>query len=102
MDTLDCADASQLTPARNVSVTALQALALWNNHFMLRQSERLAGRLAKENPKLERQVEDLYRLVLDRSPTRVELNELKAYVSEHGLANACRILLNCNEFMFVN
>jgi hypothetical protein len=31
MDALDCADASQLTPVRNVSMTALQALAMWND-----------------------------------------------------------------------
>jgi hypothetical protein len=33
MESLDCADASQLTPARNTSVTALQALTMLNNRF---------------------------------------------------------------------
>jgi hypothetical protein len=24
-----------------------------------------------------------------------------AYAQQHGLANACRFVLNCNEFMFI-
>ena len=45
METLDCADASQLTPVRSTSVTALQALAMLHNRFIVRQSEHIAGRL---------------------------------------------------------
>src|SRR5205085_7556258 len=48
MEALDCADSSQLTPSRNVSMTALQALALLNDKFMVRQSEHLAARAAKD------------------------------------------------------
>jgi hypothetical protein len=102
MDTLDCADASQLTPARNVSVTALQALAMWNNRFILRQSEHLAARLSAESPDEEKQIRAMYRLVLQRPPNKAELKELKLYAAAHGLANLCRIGLNSNEFMFVD
>jgi hypothetical protein len=102
MDNLDCADASQLTPVRNVSVTALQALAMWNNQFVLHQSERLALRLAKENVSPDKQINALFRSVLERSPNRSEIKDWKDYVAEHGLANACRVILNSNEFMFVN
>jgi hypothetical protein len=102
MDTLDCADASQLTPTRNVSVTALQALAMLNNQFILRQSEHLAARVAKENSTLEKQIAAVYQLVLDRKPTRGELKDFKRYATEHGMANACRVIFNSNEFIFVN
>ncbi len=101
MDTLDCADASQLTPTRNVSMTALQALAMMNNQFVLRQSEHLADRVSKSG-NIEKQIESLYQLVLERAPTRSELMDLKNYATEHGMANACRIILNSNEFIFVN
>src|SRR2546430_13982473 len=47
MDTLDCPDASLLTPKRNTTLTALQALSLLNNPFVLRQSEHLAARVEK-------------------------------------------------------
>jgi len=102
MDSLDCADASQLTPVRNVSMTALQALAMLNNHFMVRQSENLAERLAKMHPEPEKQIAAAYEVILGRAPHRDEAKELAAYAKQHGLANACRILLNSNEFMFVN
>ncbi len=42
MEALDCPDASQLTPQRNVSLTALQALATLHDKFVVRQSELLA------------------------------------------------------------
>ncbi len=102
MDTLDCADASQLTATRNVSMTALQALAMLNNQFILRQSEHLAARVAKIGDNLEKQIEAVYQLVLERAPTRSELKALKKYAAEHGMANTCRIILNSNEFIFVN
>src|SRR5262249_27542896 len=47
MEALDCPDSSQLTPARNVSVSPLQALAMLNNKFMVRLSEHLAARAGK-------------------------------------------------------
>jgi mono/diheme cytochrome c family protein len=102
MDSLDCADASQLTPARNTSVTALQALSMLNNRFMVRQSEHLAARLATLSPDPAGQIAALYRLALLREPTTEESAEFTAYAARHGLANACRVLLNSNEFMFVD
>jgi hypothetical protein len=102
MDTLDCADSSQLTAARNVSVTALQALAMLNNHFVVRQSEHFAERVSKMGQSLSEQIAAAYRLALGRTPTSTEVDELLAYATRHGLANTCRVILNSNEFMFVN
>jgi hypothetical protein len=102
MDTLDCPDASQFTPARSVSVTALQALAMLNDRFMIRQSEHFAARVAQAHPRLEEQVQAAYLLALGRPPTEKELAALTKYAARHGMENACRVLLNSNEFMFVN
>src|SRR5262249_54004178 len=102
MDVLDCPDASQFTPARSVSVTALQALAMLNNRFMIRQSEHFAARLAKAHPRLEEQVQAAYLLTMGRPATEKECAALTKYAAKHGMANACRLLLNSNEFMFVN
>ncbi|MGZ8900939.1 MAG: DUF1553 domain-containing protein, partial [Limisphaerales bacterium] len=103
MESLDCADASQLTPARNNSVTVLQALSMWNNHFTVRQSEHLAERLALASPNdLPLQVELACQLVFSRPAGDSEKSELLAFAREHGLANLCRVLLNSNEFMFVH
>ncbi len=103
MESLDCADSSQLTPARNASVTALQALAMLNDQFIVRQSEHLAERLGREaGAEPREQVGLLFRLVLCREPTDAERDAVAAYAGKHGMANACRVLLNGNEFMFVD
>ena len=102
METLDCADASQLTPVRNTSITALQALATLNNRLMVRQSEHLASRLTREAHDLPTQVTRLYELVLNRPPTELEQQAIVRHATRFGLANACRVLLNSNEFLFVN
>jgi hypothetical protein len=102
MDCLDCADSSQLTATRNISITALQAMAMWNDRFIVRQCEHLAERVAKGNPTLKKQIEAAYQLALGRPPTSSEVKMSQDYATKHGLANTCRIILNSNEFMFVN
>ena len=100
MDALDCPDASQFTAARASSVTVLQALALLNDPFMVRMSEHFARRVAPAGP-VEEQVRRAYLLALGREPTARECERLAGYAARHGMANACRLLLNCNEFLFV-
>lgn len=102
MDSLDCADSSQLTPVRNTSLTALQALSMLNNKFTVRQSEHLATRAASVSSELSQQVESAFRIALLRKPTDRERTALSEYARQHGLANACRVLLNSNEFLFVD
>jgi hypothetical protein len=102
MEALDCPDSSQLTPVRNASVSALQALAMLNDRFMVRQSEHLAARAALSGPGLTSRVRAVYRFALGREPSPAERKAVTAYAARHGLANACRIILNTNEFLFVN
>jgi hypothetical protein len=102
MEALDCPDASQLTQARNISVTAPQALALLNDKFMVRMSEHLAARAEKAGADLPARVRAVYQLALGREPTEKESALLTAYAKKHGLANLCRMVLNCNEFVFIN
>ncbi len=103
MESMDCADASQLTPARSTSVTALQALSMMNNRFVVRYSEHFAARVTRARPgDLPAQVDEAYRLALARPATADERAAVAAYAAKHGMANACRLILNSNEFMFVN
>lgn len=94
METLDCPDASQLTGARNVSVTPLQAMAVLNDRFVVRQSEHLAARAGS--------VTEAFRLILGRAPTAEEEREVSRYAARHGLASSARMLFNTNEFMFLD
>jgi hypothetical protein len=103
MESLDCPDSSQLTPARNNSVTVLQALSMWNNRFTVRQSEHFAARLLRDQPRdITAQVELACRLAFGRSPDNAEKAELVDFARSHGLPNLCRVLLNSNEFIFVH
>jgi len=102
MDRLDCPDASLITAKRNTTITAIQALALLNNPFMVRQAERLAARVKSLADRLEQQVAWIYRLALGRNPDQAETVRLTQFAARHGLENACRAILNSNEFLFVD
>jgi hypothetical protein len=103
MECLDCPDASLLAPKRNVTITALQSLALLNDPFVIGQCGRLAERLEGEAPGDPRaQLTRAFALALARPPTAAELDAFVAHAREHGLAAACRVLVNLDEFLFVD
>jgi hypothetical protein len=103
MDTLDCPDASLLAPRRNTTLTALQALSLLNNPFVVRQAEHLAARATAQTANdLSAQVAIAFELAISRLPTPEEHKTLTDYATRHGLANACRVIFNSNEFVFVD
>ncbi|MFM1921493.1 MAG: hypothetical protein RLZZ303_3127 [Candidatus Hydrogenedentota bacterium] len=102
MTSLDCADPSQSVPVRNQTITALQALALFNNPMVTRQAAYMAERVAGEADTLEAQVVRAWEFALARKPQPEELATIAAYAQKHGLAAACRIIVNTNEFLFVD
>jgi hypothetical protein len=102
MTSLDCADPSMRVDRRNESMSPLQALALLNNGFLLTQAEALSVRAQSERAAPADQLVRAFRLVLSRAPSETELEELAAYTARNGLAQTCRILLNLNEFLFVD
>ena len=101
-EALDCADPSASTPQRYTTLTPLQALAMLNDRFVLRQSEHFAARLQARSPELGAQVDAAFRLALGRAPSLAEAEEASAYARRHGLANLCRLVFNLNEFVFVD
>jgi len=102
MDRLDCPDASLITAKRNTTITAIQALALLNNPFMVRQAEHLAARVSSLASEPGQQVAWIHRLTLGRDPAPAESQRLVEFAARHGLENACRAILNSNEFLFVD
>jgi hypothetical protein len=83
-----------LAPARGFSASALQSLALYNNRFVLHFSGELGKQLTTPDEAVRR--------VLLREPTAEELRDVTAYAQKNGLAALCRVLLNSNEFLFVD
>ena len=102
MTTLDCADPSMRVDKRNESLSALQALALLNNGFMVTMSKHFAERVSKSTTEPAEQARLIFRFAVSREPTPTEQEMFAAFIREHGLANACRAALNLNEFAFVD
>jgi hypothetical protein len=99
---LDCADPSMLVPKRDETLTPLQALALLNDNFMLAMPKHFATRLEQAGGGLESELGLGIELALGRPARAGERKDLTAYAQQFGLANACRVILNLNEFVFVD
>jgi hypothetical protein len=102
MECLDCADPSIMTPKRNTTLTSIQALALLNNPLATRQSEHFAERVRGLGRDMLGHIRAAYLLALGREATEQEAAALAAYAERHGLANACRVIFNSNEFVFID
>ncbi len=103
MTSLDCADPSIRVDRRNETLSPSQALAYLNNGFMVVQAEVLASRVSREHPNNQSaQAARAFVLSTGRMPTEVEHAQLNTFINAHGLANACRVILNLNEFSFVD
>ena len=99
MERFDCPDVSMITAKRSTTITAIQALALMNNPFVLRQAEHLAERARAAGGD---EIRNIYRWTLQRDPDAQEEALLKSYLAREGLENLSRLILNTNEFLFVD
>lgn len=101
----DQPDPSLSTPERDETTTAPQVLTLMNNPLVFDQADLLADR-ARESLGARAShanlVTEVYRLVLSRDPTPREGQRAVAFVEKHELPSLCRILLNGNEFLYVD
>jgi hypothetical protein len=102
MTVLDCADPSMQVAQRNESVSPLQALSLLNNGFMIVMSKHFAARVEADGGDLNTKVRRAYYEAVGRESTPRDAERLTAYAEKHGLANLCRVLVNLNEFVFVD
>jgi hypothetical protein len=82
----------------------LQALALLNNAFVIRQCEHIAARMEKQEKEApaNARVSGIFRLLLQRQPNADELTRFTAHAQTHGLANAVHVIINSNEFLHLD
>ena len=102
MSTLNCADPSQLVAKRDNAITALQSLALLNNKLMVAMARHFASDVEQTHTGRTAAVSEAFFRATGRPATPEETSDLVAYAAKHGLANACRLLFNLNEFSFVD
>jgi hypothetical protein len=101
MSALDFPDLGLLAPIRSDSISPLQALALYNNNFVLFHSQAMADQIAGAATDVDQQINEAVRRAWQRAPSKQEQEQLRAYVQVHGLAALCRLLVNSSEFLFV-
>ncbi|MDZ4286998.1 MAG: DUF1553 domain-containing protein [Prosthecobacter sp.] len=102
MTVLDCADPSMRVDRRNESLSPLQALAMMNNGLMVVMARHFAERVEREAGNVEAQARRAFFLAAGRPPDKDEQSEMTAYLRANGLPNLCRLLMNLNEFVFVD
>ncbi len=101
MTVLDCADPSRMVARRDETISPLQALAMLNNQFMTTMAEHFARRINSVSNDPAEQIRTAIHLALARPARANEVKLLSAYSLRHGLPNTCRLILNLNEFVFV-
>ena len=80
----------------------LQSLTLYNNDFVLHHSGVLAKHVEAGANTLETQVSRAAQLVWLREPSIEEGRGFTEFARSRGLPALCRLLLNSNEFLFVD
>ncbi len=103
LETFDQPENTTSCGRRNVSTVAPQALTLLNNNFTIEVAKAFASRVEKDvgnDP--DAQIEDTFELALQRHPNAEEKASSKELLQQYGLASLCRVLVNLNEFIYVD
>jgi hypothetical protein len=107
LDVFDVADGLSTTPTRNVTTTPIQALLMINGSWMLSRAKGTAA-VVRGIKDREEQVIALYKQILGREPAADELTAVEKFLAmknkgqEHTLADLAHVLLNSNEFVYVD
>lgn len=125
LDTFDFPRMDPSCEARTASTVATQSLMLLNNGFVVKQSEYLAARVRKEaGDDLNTLAARAWSLVFSREPTKDEITESAAFLTEQtayfeskqpknkkakapepkqqALASLCQTLMSSNAFLYVD
>ncbi len=119
LEVFDATTPDSSVAKRPTPTIAPQALVMLNSAFMDEQSEAFAVRLLKEaGPDLDQQVQRAFRVALGRQPTAREAQVGRDYITRQlqlvspgpspepaqrkALAAFCKVVLNLNEFVYVD
>jgi len=109
LDVFDVADGLSTMPTRNVTTTPIQALLMINGFWMISRGKAAVSVVRSQGIKdPEKQVTALYMQVLGREPSDEELTAAEKFLGmkmdekEMSLADLAHVLLNSNEFVYVD
>ena len=120
LELFDSPSTTHTCERRNENVVPTQALVLMNDEFTQEQAGRFADRVMREagaNPGA--QAGRAMRIALNRAPSAVETEEATRFIAQQAAAHReagrdageaarlalldfCHVLLNCNEFAYLN
>lgn len=101
MDTFDLPDNTVSCGCRGVSIVAPQALTMLNGDWSLQAAHALAEKVKSTYSSPQAIVSGLYCEVFHRSPTPSEQKSCLDFLSRRSLVELSRVLLNTNEFGFI-
>jgi hypothetical protein len=117
-DVFDQPDPNVTCEGRDTTTVPTQALTLLNNEFVLKQAGYFAGRVRKiAGPEQDAQVRAAYRIAIGREPSAEELSLNVAFLNQQlelhrngnkddperaALTDLCDVVLNLNEFVYIN
>jgi hypothetical protein len=113
VDVFDAAPMSQSCAARPETTVAPQALTLLNGEFCREEAKHMAERVRREAGENARaQIERAFRLALARSPTAADTSAAETFLAEQSkvrganasaaLHDLCHVVLNANEFIYLD
>jgi hypothetical protein len=108
LETLDAAVPNASCDRRRHSVTALQPLSMYDSDFVNTEAKYFAERVRKETGSaIGEQIERAFLIALGRPPNAGEMEKVRTFaaiVPPKGdpLLGVCRVLLNSNEFVYVD
>lgn len=109
LEVFDAPDGIFTTPVRNVTTTPTQSLFMINGPWTMQRAQVFARRLAEDSSlTLDQRIAFAYALAFGRPPTNEETTEgmkflqTNAAQSTDALTDLCHVLLNSNEFLYVD
>jgi hypothetical protein len=108
LETFDAEVPNASCDRRRRSVTALQPLAMYDSEFVNTEARFFAERVRKEAGADPReQVERAFLIAFGRRPTATDQEKVRTFTSklassEDALVGLCRVLMNTNEFIYLD
>jgi hypothetical protein len=109
LEVFDAPDGIFTTPVRNVTTTSTQSLFMINGPWTLARAKAFAQRVGGDSSLThEQRVSFAYALTYGRSPAESEAKDAVQFLltnsarSDDALVDFCHVLLNSNEFLYID